>query len=324
MADSIKVGIIGGAGYTAGELTRILISHPSASIVYSQSESNAGNSLAKVHTDLIGETALKFVPEPTEEVDVVFLCKGHGQSKSYLEQHEFSDTTKIIDLSQDFRLDREAHEFVYGLPEMNHDQIKTAKKVANPGCFATAIQLALLPSIENKIYRNNIHISGITGSTGAGQALSSTGHFSWRHSNMSVYKPLKHQHLLEVKESFSIIDEAFNEALRFVPYRGNFTRGIIASACFETDMSQKEIEKMYAAYYASASFTHVIDQVPDLKMVVNSNKCLLHPVVADGAVVIMAVIDNLVKGASGQAVQNMNLMFGLPENSGLQLKTLAY
>lgn len=324
MTNKIKVGIIGGAGYTAGELTRILLNHSSADIRYSQSESNAGNLIPSVHQDLIGDTDLRFTSDCDTEVDVVFLCKGHGQSRNFLSENTLPGNPRIIDLSHDYRLKATNDGFVYGLPELNHAAIEQANNVANPGCFATCIQLGLLPAFQSDAVKSDVSISGITGSTGAGQSLSRTSHFSWRNNNMSVYKALNHQHLLEIGESITQLSPNFSKQLLFIPYRGNFPRGIITTSHFSTTMTNQELIDCYKDYYGSAAFTHVTDQNPDLKMVVNTNKAIVYPQVIDGTAVVISVIDNLLKGASGQAVQNMNIMFGLDENQGLNLKTLAY
>ena len=320
----IKVGIIGAAGYTGGELIRLLLNHPYVNISLAQSESQSGKYLFEVHKDLTGETDIKFSKSmEVNEVDVLFLCKGHGESKRTLGEFPKLLDKKIIDLSQDFRLTGN-HDFVYGLPEINREQIENASHVANPGCFATCIQLGLLPSVKSGIIDHDVHVSGITGSTGAGQALSSTSHFSWRSNNASVYKALKHQHLLEIGETFKSFNGSFNHKLMFVPYRGAFTRGIITTSYFETSISQEELIAQYMEWYQDHPFTHVISQNPDLKQVVGTNKCLIYPQIIDGTAIITTVIDNLVKGASGQAVQNMNLQFGLQEGVGLNLKSSAF
>ncbi len=320
----IKVGIIGAAGYTAGELIRILIHHPKVEIVLAQSESQAGKCLSEVHKDLFGETELTFSKEiVTTEVDVFFLCKGHGESRKILDENPSLKSNKIIDLSQDFRLQAD-HDFVYGLPEINLDLLRSANHIANPGCFATCIQLGLIPAVQAGTVEGSVNISGITGSTGAGQTLSPTSHFSWRSNNASVYKPLKHQHLQEIRETFTAIRPVFDEKLLFVPYRGAFTRGIITTSHFETSASEKEVIKAYQKFYVSRPFTHVVSENPDVKQVVGTNKCLVYPQVIDGTAIIVSVIDNLLKGASGQAVQNMNLQFGLDETTGLMLKSTAF
>lgn len=319
----IKVGVIGAAGYTGGELIRLLLSHPQVDISLAQSESQSGKYLFEVHKDLVGETEIEFSKSmKVDEVDVLFLCKGHGESEKILGEHPNLLDKKIIDLSQDFRL-KGNHSFVYGLPETNRVRIGSAGHVANPGCFATCIQLSLLPSAKSGIINENIHVSGITGSTGAGQALSSTSHFSWRSNNASVYKALKHQHLLEIGETLKSLNGS-DHKLMFVPYRGAFTRGIITTSYFETAISQEELIAQYEEWYSDHPFTHVVNQNPDLKQVVGTNKCLIYPQVIDGTAIITAVIDNLVKGASGQAIQNMNLQFGLEETTGLNLKSSAF
>jgi len=320
----IKVGIIGAAGYTAGELIRILLRHPEAELSLLQSESQAGKSITDIHKDLIGETDLLFDQDiATEGLDVVFLCKGHGESKKIMDAYPELLEKKIVDLSQDFRL-KGGHDFVYGLPELNREEIKMANHVANPGCFATSIQLGLLAAFKHKIVNGPLSVSGITGSTGAGQSLSSTSHFSWRSNNASVYKPLTHQHLKEIGETLQSLDSSFDQKVHFVPYRGAFTRGIITTTHFETELSQEELVKVYEEFYATHEFTHVVKSNPDLKMVVNSNKCLVYPQVIEGTAIVISVIDNLLKGASGQAVQNMNLMFGLEESLGLNLKNSVF
>ncbi|MEM7296796.1 MAG: N-acetyl-gamma-glutamyl-phosphate reductase [Bacteroidota bacterium] len=320
----IKVGIMGAAGYTAGELIRILINHPQVDISFAQSESQAGKKLAEVHKDLSGEIDLSFTQNiENDQVDVVFLCKGHGESKKILKNQPSLLTKKIIDLSQDYRLQGD-HEFVYGLPEVNRNAIKESNHIANPGCFATCIQLGLIPSVMSNVIKGSVSISGITGSTGAGQSLSSTSHFSWRSNNASVYKPLKHQHLHEIGETLNILNPGFNTKLNFVPYRGAFTRGIITTSHFETSFTEKELLKIYQSFYQEDPFTHVIQENPDLKQVVGTNKCFVYPKVIDGTAIVISVIDNLLKGASGQAVQNMNLFFGLDETTGLKLKSSAF
>ena len=321
---SIKVGIIGAAGYTAGELIGILLNHPETELVNLQSESQSSRRIAEVHTGLVGETDLLFSSEiPTSEVDVVFLCKGHGQSAELIKSFPKLLETKLIDLSQDFRLPGD-HEFVYGLPEINREKIQAAKHVANPGCFATCIQLGILPAIANDLVQGDIHVSGITGSTGAGQSFSTTSHFSWRSNNASVYKPLAHQHLIEIRASVSQENSEWEGSINFIPYRGAFTRGIITTSYFRTDASDGELKVTYQDAYAEEPFTHVSDKNPDLKMVVNSNKAIVYASVIDGQGVVISVVDNLLKGASGQAVQNMNLLFGLDENMGLELKASAF
>ena len=319
----IKVGIIGGAGYTAGELLRILLNHPEVEITVVQSESNAGSSVSSVHKDLF-QTDLIFSSEINcDKFDVIFLCKGHGESTKIIDRFPELLDKKVIDLSQDFRL-KGNHNFVYGLPEVNRDQIEKVNQVANPGCFATSIQLGLIPAVKNELVKGDIHVSGITGSTGAGQAFSSTSHFSWRNGNASVYKPLTHQHLLETTETLTKTGNSFDKAIYFIPYRGAFTRGIITTSYFETDTDEKGLIEMYSEFYQNHPFTYVSKENPDLKMVVNTNNALVYPKVVDGQAIIVSVIDNLLKGASGQAVQNMNIVCGLNEQEGLQLKASSF
>lgn len=316
----IQVGIIGAAGYTAGELMRILINHPCANILFAQSTSHAGEPVWKAHHDLIGETSLVFSADaPVNAVDVIFLCMGHGKSKEYVQQLPSDFDGKIIDLSNDYRLTKDAEDFVYGLPEAFRSDIKNAKHIANPGCFATSIQLALLPIAKaNRL--GEIHVTGITGSTGAGQKPSDTTHFSWRDNNMSVYKSFTHQHLGEINETLSKLAPDYNGELNFVPVRGNYSRGIMASVYFDCDMNEEEAIELYKAYYKDEPFVNIVDFNPDLKMVVNTNKCVLYVKKYGKKLHVISMIDNLVKGASGQAVENMNLIFGLPENTGLNLK----
>lgn len=320
-----KIGIIGGAGYTGGELIRILLQHPQAEIAFVHSNSQAGKPLHAVHADLLGDTALLFSNTIESEAEVLFLCSGHHEARKFLESNDIPDSTRIIDLSQDFRLEQYARtgqrRFVYGLPELHREAIRTARSIANPGCFATAIQLGLLPLAQAGIL-GEVHCTGITGSTGAGQSLSATTHFSWRANNISAYKTLHHQHLQEIKQSLAQISpaDATVPAIHFVPWRGDFTRGIYVSSIISTDLPLQEIQALYRDFYADASFTHVSDAMIDLKQVVNTNKCLIHLEGHDGKLVVHSAIDNLLKGASGQAVQNMNLMMGWEENAGLRLK----
>jgi N-acetyl-gamma-glutamyl-phosphate reductase len=320
----IKVGIVGGAGYTGGELLRILLFHPSVEISFVHSKSNAGNEIYKVHSDLLGYSNLKFTGELSENIDVMILCLGHGDAKKFLDENKVSDSIKIIDLSHDFRIASASHDFVYGLPEINRERIKSAKRIANPGCFATCIELGLLPLAWKGKLNNEVHISGITGSTGAGQSLSATSHFSWREGNMSVYKAFSHQHLKEINQSLKQLQSSFDKAINFIPYRGNFTRGIICTAYVKTDLSQEEAKALYSDFYASHPFTFVSDDNIDLKQVVNTNKCLLFVEKHGENLMIISIIDNLLKGASGQAVQNLNLMFGLGETEGLLLKPAGF
>ncbi|HRV54444.1 MAG: N-acetyl-gamma-glutamyl-phosphate reductase [Flavobacteriaceae bacterium] len=320
---SVKVGIVGGAGYTAGELLRLLVNHSEVMIDFIYSTSNAGNAIGKVHQDLIGQS-LTFSSEVHTDVDVVFLCLGHGHSKSFLEKHSFSSSTKIIDLSNDFRLQPDAQfmgrEFVYGLPELQKNKIKKAHNIANPGCFATAIQLALLPLTANNLVKDAIHIQAVTGATGAGASLSETTHFAWRDNNFSYYKPFTHQHLGEIEQSLKQLQSGFDYDVNFMPYRGNFSRGIFATAYTKFDGSVDQAKDLYKEYYRQAAFTLVSDEPLHLKQVVNTNNCFLHIHKYQDKLLITSVIDNLLKGASGQAIENMNLMLGFFEDEGLQLK----
>jgi N-acetyl-gamma-glutamyl-phosphate reductase len=319
----IKVGIIGGAGYTGGELIRILLYHPSADITFVHSISQAGKNISLTHTDLLGETDLVFSEKQNfETVDVIFLCSGHGQSEKFLSENILPAHLKIIDLSTDFR--NESAGFVYGLPEINLERIINASKIANPGCFATAIQLGILPLAANNLLKNEIHVSAITGSTGAGQALSSSTHFSWRNNNASVYKAFTHQHLNEITQSVSNLQADFDFDINFIPYRGNFTRGIMANIYTTFDGSIEDAKKLYSDFYKNAPFTHLADQTIDLNMVVNTNKCVIELAKHGSKLLISTVIDNLIKGASGQAIQNMNIMFGIDQSTGLNLKPSAF
>lgn len=316
----IKAGIIGGAGYTGGELVRVLLNHPEVEIKFVQSRSQAGKSLTESHPDLLGETDLKFSGEVNFDIDVLFLCMGHGASSEFMTENKVPEKVKVIDLSQDFRL---ADDKVYGLPELNKDAIKTANFVANPGCFATAMQLALLPLAHNGALKE-VHVSGITGSTGAGVKPSPTTHFSWRDGNVSTYKAFGHQHLDEVTKSLMQYQPWFDRPINFIPYRGNFTRGIMITAYQYCEWPLEEAVQVYKEYYEDSAFTWVSDQPLDVKRVVNTNKCYVHLSMHNGYLMIQSVIDNLLKGASGQAVQNMNLMFGLDETTGLKLKGGAF
>lgn len=326
MTEKIKVGIIGGAGYTGGELLRILLRHPHVEIAYIHSKSAANKPIYAVHTDLIGETDLHFTGDLTPPSGagglVVFLCVGHGEAQVFLTENPAVLQNKVIDLSQDFR--DEANEFIYGLPELQKEKIKTAGRIANPGCFATAIQLALLPLAKNGLLNNKIHISAVTGSTGAGQKPTESTHFSWRSGNISVYKAFTHQHLKEIRQSLTQLQPGFTAKINFIPYRGNFTRGILASVYTAFEGELTEAVNLYRNFYRNHPFTHISDFDVDVKQVVNTNKCLLHLEIHDGQLLITSVIDNLTKGASGQAVQNMNLMFGLDEKAGLDLKPAAF
>ncbi|CAL2107277.1 N-acetyl-gamma-glutamyl-phosphate reductase [Tenacibaculum sp. 190524A02b] len=320
----IQVGIIGGAGYTAGELIRLLLQHPKASINFIFSTSNAGNKVSNIHQDLVGSTDLKFSSEVNLQVDIVFLCLGHGNSKKFLENYSFSENTKIIDLGNDFRLENDSNfqgkQFVYGLPEFQKEQIKKANFIANPGCFATAIQLALLPLANAKTLNKDIHINAVTGATGAGTSLSATTHFTWRDNNFSYYKPFTHQHLGEINQTINSMQNGFNSDILFLPNRGDFSRGIYATLYTEFDKTIEEAVNLYTNYYKDAPFTFVSDNPIHLKQVVNTNKCLIHLHKHQNKLLITSAIDNLLKGASGQAVQNMNLLFGLEEHTGIQLK----
>ena len=321
----VRVGIIGGAGYTAGELLRILINHPDAQVVYIQSSSNAGNKISDVHKDLIGDTDLVFSSEYNfSGLDVIFLCMGHGKSKEFFESHQIPEQLKVIDLSHDFRLKRDGNDFVYGLPELNRDQIKNSKYIANPGCFATAIQLALLPLAASGFINDEIHVNAITGSTGAGQKPTETSHFSWRNNNLSAYKIFDHQHLGEINQSLNQLQPSYKPSLNFIPVRGNHTRGIYATAYTKFEGTLDEAKKIFSDYYSSHPFVFVVDENPDLKLVVNTNKCILYLEKHNDKLIVVSIADNLIKGASGQAVQNMNLMFGLDEKAGLNLKPIAF
>ena len=320
----IQVGIIGGAGYTAGELIRILLNHPEAEIAFVQSSSNAGNPLHVVHRDLLGETNIVFVAEADfSKSDVIFLCMGHGKSKEFVENNNIPESVKIIDLSHDYRLKAEENNFVYGLPELNREVIRSSERIANPGCFATGVQLAVLPLAASGLL-DELHVHAITGSTGAGQAPTRTSHFSWRNSNVSVYKAFQHQHLGEIRQSLVQLQPSFEEDINFIPVRGNHTRGIFASVYVKYDGNIEEAIKLYEDYYAEHPFVFVTGENPDVKQVVNSNKAILHLEKHGNKLMILSVTDNLLKGASGQAVQNMNLMFGLEEKSGLNLKAVSF
>lgn len=320
----IKVGIAGGAGYTAGELIRILLGHPNVEITWILSSSHAAQPITKVHTDLVGDTTLLFVQNADlQNVDVVFLCMGHSKSAAFINENHIPEKVKIIDLSHDFRLNAPGNNFVYGLPELNKDKIKGAHRIANPGCFATAIQLAILPLAANGLLKE-IHVHAITGSTGAGQSLSSTTHYSWRNDNISIYKAFEHQHLKEINQSLKQLMPDFNYPLNFVPMRGNFSRGILASVYLDCDLFLDEALALFDFYYGSHPFVSVSTNPIDLKQVVNTNKCLLELGKYEDKLHITSIIDNLTKGASGQAIQNMNLIFGLEESAGLYLKPSAF
>ncbi|MBO5156560.1 MAG: N-acetyl-gamma-glutamyl-phosphate reductase [Prevotella sp.] len=321
----IRVGILGGAGYTAGELIRILINHPEAEIVFVNSESNAGNLLTDVHGGLYGETDMRFTDSmPFDSVDVVFFCFGHGKSEQFLKEHTIPANVKIIDLAQDFRIAAPGNDYVYGLPEINREEIKGAQHLANPGCFATCIQLALLPAAKLHILDNDVVVNAVTGSTGAGQKPSATTHFSWRNNNFSVYKVFTHQHLAEIRQSLTQVQGSLDASIDFIPMRGDFARGIFATCVIKTDMPEDKIVEAYKEFYKDAAFTHYIDKPIDMKQVVNTNKALIHCDVYNGKLLVTSTIDNLLKGAVGQAVQNMNLMFGIEESAGLKLKPSAF
>ena len=320
----IRVGILGAAGYTGGELIRLLLNHPEAEIVFANSESNAGNPVAEVHEGLYGETDLKFSSEmPFEDVDVLFFCFGHGKSEAFLKEHAIPSHVKIIDLAQDFRI-KGGHDYVYGLPEINKEDIQKAQHVANPGCFATCIQLGLLPAAKMGLLKYDVSVNAITGSTGAGQKPGATTHFSWRQNNLSIYKPFTHQHLAEIRQSLEQVQGWLEVDIDFIPYRGDFARGIFATEVVRTKASIEKIVEVYKEFYQDAAFTHYVDKPIDLKQVVNTNKCLVHVEKYDNKLLITSCIDNLLKGAVGQAVQNMNLMFGIDEKAGLRLKASAF
>jgi N-acetyl-gamma-glutamyl-phosphate reductase len=319
----IRVGILGSAGYTGGELLRLLVFHPQVNIVFAHSKSKTGQFISDVHTDLIGETDLKFVDEISNEIDVLFLCLSHGETSQHL--HLFREGIKVIDLSQDFRINSPKDmPFIYGLPELNKKKIAGADYIANPGCFATSIQLALLPIANANLLQSPIFIACTTGSTGAGQSLSNTSHFSWRQNNLSVYKAFTHQHLLEINDNLKKLQSDFKQHINILPQRGAFTRGILSCITLESKMELKALQELYSEYYKDHPFTIISHKPIDLKQVVNTNKCLLYLEKHEDQIMIVSIIDNLLKGASGQAVQNMNLMFGLEETIGLKLKATAF
>ena len=321
MKQQIKAGIVSGAGYTGGETVRLLLNHPEVELIFVQSRSQAGKPVTTIHHDLVGETELRFSEGFSLPVDALFLCLSHGESKSLLAENDFNSTTRIIDLGNDFRLGDKAgdREFVYGLPEFQREKIKQANNIANPGCFATTIQLGLLPLAKAGLLAE-VHTTGITGSTGAGQKLQDSTHFTWRANNVSAYKTLTHQHLGEINQTIKSLQPNFDDAINFVPWRGDFTRGIFVSSVLDCDLSLEEAIQLYKEYYKPHPFTHVADEMIDLKQVVNTNKCLIHLEKIGSKLAIHSTTDNLLKGASGQAVQNMNLMFGLDETVGLKLK----
>ena len=329
----IRIGILGAAGYTGGELIRLLVHHPEAEIVFANSESNAGNLVADVHEGLLGDTDLLFTDAmPFDEVDVVFFCFGHGKSEQFLQEHTIPEHVKIIDLAQDFRIAAPTHDYVYGLPEIHKEQIQKCQHLANPGCFATCIQLGLLPLAKAGLLTHDVAVNAITGSTGAGQKPVSTTHFSWRIDNMSIYKVFTHQHLHEIRQSLTELQGSLEVDVDFIPYRGDFARGIFCTEVVKfdgeegtpTNPTAEQLADMYRAFYADAAFTHYIDKALDLKQVVNTNKALVHIDKFGNKAVITCIIDNLLKGAVGQAVQNMNLMFGIDEKAGLRLKANAF
>ena len=321
----IKVGIIGGAGYTAGELIRLLTLHPEVEIKFIHSKSNAGNRITDVHSGLLGDTDLMFTDElHFEEIDLLFMCTAHGDTRRFLESHVLPDELKIIDLSMDYRIKSHNHEFIYGLPELNRRNTCKSRYVANPGCFATCIELGLLPLAKAQLLKGDISVNAITGSTGAGVKPSTTTHFSWRNNNMSIYKPFEHQHLPEILQSIKQLQPDFDGEIDFIPYRGDFARGIFATIVVKCDTDIETLYEMYENYYERDSFTHVINRPIDLKEVVNTNKCLIHLEKHGNKLLITSIIDNLLKGASGQAVHNMNLLFGLAETIGLILKPTAF
>lgn len=322
-AGGIRAGIIGGAGYTGGEMIRLLINHPNVTISFIHSTSNAGNRVSNIHTDLMGETDMIFTNDFQDDIDVLFLCVGHGDANKFLAEHTIQQRIKMIDLSQDFRLTEKSRigdrTFVYGLPELNKEMIQSANNIANPGCFATAIQLGLLPLAKAGVL-GEVYTTGITGSTGAGQGFSNTSHFSWRVNNIQAYKTLQHQHINEIHQSLQQLQENDGMCVNFVPWRGDFARGIYASSVIDCGLPLEEIKQLYTIFYREHPFTHISDKMIDLKQVVNTNKCLLHIEKHGSKIVVHSAIDNLLKGACGQAVQNMNLLFGMEETMGLRLK----
>ena len=323
--DKVRIGILGAAGYTGGELIRVLLNHPQAEIVFANSESNAGNKVYAVHEGLLGETEMVFTDEmPFDQVDVVYFCFGHGKSEAFLKEHTIPAHVKIIDLAQDFRIAAPGHDYVYGLPETHRPQISGCNHLANPGCFATCIQLAMLPALAHGLISGDIHVNGITGSTGAGQKPGATTHYSWRNDNISVYKTFTHQHLLEINQTVQELCPGYDGRVLFIPQRGCFARGIYVTAYAKCDASLEDVQKAYADYYADAAFTHFTTKSPDMKQVVNTNKAVVYVEKYQDQLLMICCIDNLLKGAVGQAVQNMNLMFGLDEKAGLGLKASAF
>ena len=332
----IRVGILGAAGYTGGELIRVLVNHPQATIVFANSESHAGDDVTSVHEGLYGDTDLKFTSDlPFDKVDVVFFCFGHGKSEAFMKEHDIPERVKVIDLAQDFRLapkemvhtqhpTPEAHDFVYGLPEINRSKIASAMHVANPGCFATCIQLGLLPAAKLGLIKHDVSVNAITGSTGAGVKPGATTHFSWRSGNISIYKAVKHQHIPEIRQSLTQVQGTLDASIDFIPYRGDFPRGIFATEVVKTEADLDTIVAGYKAFYQDQPFTHYVDKALDLKQVVNTNKALVHCDKVDDKLLVTSCIDNLLKGAVGQAVENMNIMFGIDETMGLRLKGVAF
>lgn len=321
----IKAGIIGGAGYTAGELIRLLINHPEAELAFINSASNAGNPITDVHGGLYGETALAFTDElPLDQVDALFFCTPHGEAKKFMETRRLPEELKVIDLSMDHRIASPAHDFVYGLPELNRRATCKARHVANPGCFATCILLGLLPLAKHLMLNDDILVNAITGSTGAGVKPGATSHFSWRDNNLSVYSAFEHRHVPEIKQALKQLQNSFVSEVDFLPYRGDFPRGIFATIVVKTKVAREEIIRLYEEYYAKDSFTHVVEKNIDLKQVINTNKCLIHLEKHGDKLLVVSCIDNLLKGAAGQAVHNMNLMFNLEETVGLRLKPSAF
>jgi N-acetyl-gamma-glutamyl-phosphate reductase len=325
MASKIRVGVVGGAGYTGGETIRLLLNHPATELTFVHSRSNAGSPLHVAHPDLLGETEKTFTDNFQHEVDVIFLCLGHGESRKFLQENTIDEKIKVVDLSQDFRLGESSGDrtFVYGLPEINRAEIKKTNNVANPGCFATALQLGILPLAKAGILAD-VYSTGITGSTGAGQKLQDTTHFTWRANNISAYKTLTHQHLKEINRSVTQLQPSYSQSINFVPWRGDFTRGIFVSSIISTNKSLDELLELYSDFYRGHPFTTVSTETVDLKRVVNTNKCIIGLEKEGNKLVVHSALDNLLKGASGQAVQNMNLMFGIEETSGLKLKSIAF
>ena len=321
----IRVGIIGGAGYTAGELLRLLIGHPDVEICFVNSTSNAGNKITDIHSGLLGETDLVFTDElPLDSIDLLFFCTAHGDTKKFIDSHQLPDELKIIDLSMDYRIKSNEHDFIYGLPELNRRHTCKSRYVATPGCFATCIELGLLPLAKEHLLKGDISVNAITGSTGAGVKPSATTHFSWRNNNISIYKPFEHQHIPEIMQSIKTLQPDYEGSIDFIPYRGDFPRGIFATIVVKCDTDIDTLYNIYESYYERDSFTHVIPTPIDLKQVINTNKCLIHLEKHGDKLLITSIIDNLLKGASGQAVHNMNLLFGLAETVGLILKPSAF